>query len=47
MEVSGAIGGEGVILGGEVGYDTGSGRLTKHNVGLGLVKPDFSTAVHL
>ncbi|CAM6087512.1 unnamed protein product [Calypogeia fissa] len=47
VEVSGVIGAEGLVLGGEVGYDTGSGRLTKYNAGVGFTKPDFSTALHL
>lgn len=47
VEVSAAIGCEGLVLGGEVGYDTASGRLTKYNAGLGFTKPDFSSVVHL
>ncbi|CAM6087181.1 unnamed protein product [Calypogeia fissa] len=47
VDVTAVIGSEGLVLGGEVGYDTASGLLTKYNAAVGFTKPDFSTAVHL
>jgi len=47
VDVTAAIGSEGLVIGGEVGYDTATGRLTKYNAGVGFTKPDFSTAVTL
>lgn len=47
VDVTAVIGSEGLVLGGEIGYDTASGLLTKYNAAVGFTKPDFSTAVHL
>ncbi|CAM6092879.1 unnamed protein product [Calypogeia fissa] len=42
-----AIGSDGVVMGGELSYDTASGTLTKYNAAIGFNKPDFSTSVQL
>lgn len=47
VELNGAIGNDGVAVGGEVAFDTGSGALLKYNAGLGFSKPDFSASLLL
>lgn len=47
VELNAALGAEGFSIGGEVAFDTESGAFTKYNAGVGLTKPDFSTAVLL
>ncbi|XP_010545418.1 PREDICTED: mitochondrial outer membrane protein porin 4-like [Tarenaya hassleriana] len=47
LDISATIGSQDLCLGGEVGFDTATASLTKCNVGIGLNKTDFSTALIL
>lgn len=46
-ELSAVIGSREVGLGGEVGFDTAGGCLTKYNAGLSFAKPDFTASLLL
>lgn len=47
VDVSATIGTSNTVLGVEGGYDTFAGEFTKYNVGVSMIKPDFSTSVIL
>eukprot|EP00249_Psilotum_nudum_P029577 c4058_g1_i1 orf=259-1089(+) len=47
VEINGAFGSEGFAIGGEIGFDTSSGTLTKYNTGIGFTKSDFSASLIL
>jgi len=47
IDVSATIGTSNTVLGVEGGYDTSTGEFTKYNVGVSMIKPDFSTSVIL
>jgi len=40
------IGSEGILAGGEIGYDVADGRVTKYNAALGYTALDYSIALH-
>ncbi|KAH7405312.1 hypothetical protein KP509_15G065100 [Ceratopteris richardii] len=46
-EISAVVGNKGVTFGGEIGFDTASGSLTKYDAGLSFTKPDFTAALFL
>ncbi|KAM0823057.1 hypothetical protein ACQ4PT_071102 [Festuca glaucescens] len=44
VEFSGAVGPQGLAIGGEAGFDTSSGKFTKYSAGIGVTKPEFHAA---
>ncbi|KAH7414959.1 hypothetical protein KP509_14G020600 [Ceratopteris richardii] len=46
-EFSAVVGNKEVAFGGEVGFDTATGNLTKYNAGLSFTKPDFTASLFL
>lgn len=47
IDLSCVIGSKDLAVGGEVGFDTASGKLTKYNAGLSFSKPDFTASLLL
>ncbi|KAI5069294.1 hypothetical protein GOP47_0015595 [Adiantum capillus-veneris] len=46
-EFSAVVGNNEIAVGGEVGFDTAAGNVTKYNAGLSYTKPDFTAAFFL
>ncbi|KAJ7522715.1 hypothetical protein O6H91_18G024000 [Diphasiastrum complanatum] len=47
VDFAAAIGSDGFAIGGEVAFNTASGKFSKYNAGIGYTQPDFSAAVHI
>jgi voltage-dependent anion channel protein 2 len=47
VEATGVVGSDGFSVGGELGFDTVSGKFTKYNAGVNYIKPDFNASVIL
>ena len=44
IDLSGAVGAQGVAFGAEAGYDTATGKFTKYTAAIGVTKPDYHAA---
>ncbi|CAM6039059.1 unnamed protein product [Sphagnum compactum] len=47
VEATGVVGSDGFAFGGELGFDSTSGNLTKYNAGLSFIKSDFNASLIL